>query len=95
MGLGQGMGRRRRMRRFQQEHVRTESPGGPAEAPATAPIDTHIAHVDGEKCVGCGDCARACPFGAVTVQNGKAHVDASQCRGCRVCTRACPTGAIS
>ena len=47
-----------------------------------------------EQCVGCGCCADACGFGAVTVQDGVAVVAADCCTGCGVCAEACPTGAI-
>ena len=47
-----------------------------------------------EQCVGCGCCADACGFGAVTVQDGVAVVAADCCTGCGVCAEACPTGTI-
>ena len=50
--------------------------------------------VNAEKCVGCGNCASACPFNAIAIVGGKAKVDPALCRGCRICTNACPTGAI-
>ena len=62
-------------------------PGG------TAPTAV-VPKVDLEKCVGCGECAKACPFGAIEVRDGKAVVNAAMCQGCRVCISACPTGAI-
>lgn len=41
-------------------------------------------------CIGLGTCVDACPFGAITVENGVAAVDYVKCRGCGVCVAACP-----
>lgn len=45
-------------------------------------------------CVGCGKCARTCPFGAIVVEHNLAVIDAAKCRLCRKCVAVCPTGAI-
>ncbi len=63
--------------------------------PAREVSSVIVARVDPEKCVGCGKCAEACPFGAIEIKDGKAVVSETLCRGCRVCASACPTGAIS
>ena len=45
-------------------------------------------------CMGLGDCAAACPYGAITVCNGLASIDPARCRGCSLCVAACPKGLI-
>lgn len=43
-------------------------------------------------CLGNGDCVKACPFGAMLIdeENRLAHVDFSKCTGCGKCVEACP-----
>lgn len=41
-------------------------------------------------CVGLGNCVKACPFGAIVVENGLAKVIQSKCTGCSKCVAACP-----
>lgn len=45
-------------------------------------------------CLGCGDCAAACKFGAIEVKNGLAHIDEEKCTGCGACAETCPKGII-
>ncbi len=45
-------------------------------------------------CTGLGSCARACPFNAISVVNGRAVVDPATCRGCGVCVATCPNHLI-
>lgn len=57
-------------------------------------------HVDGDSgprslfvedwCEGCGECVRACGFGALTLLEGVATVDRSKCMLCGYCARVCP-----
>ncbi len=50
--------------------------------------------VSSEKCVGCGACQSACPFGAIEVTGGKAVVNEEACRLCGSCVEVCPVKAI-
>jgi electron transport complex protein RnfB len=45
-------------------------------------------------CVGFGECARACPFDAITVVNDFPVVDPDECVGCGACVRTCPKNII-
>ena len=68
------------------------------------------ASVDPARCVGCGACQPACPFGAVALAERApgaprppgliadaqvAVVDADACRGCGICAASCPELAIT
>ncbi|MBE6589522.1 MAG: RnfABCDGE type electron transport complex subunit B [Ruminococcaceae bacterium] len=46
-------------------------------------------------CLGLGDCAAACPAGAICMKDGIAHVDTSRCLGCALCVATCPKKVIS
>lgn len=43
-----------------------------------------------EYCRGCGECMRACPFGAMSIVEGKAQVNREKCLLCSYCAGACP-----
>lgn len=49
----------------------------------------------GAGCVACGNCAKNCPFTAITVFRGlHAKVNAAICKGCGKCKNACPAGVV-
>lgn len=45
-------------------------------------------------CIGLGDCAAACPYGAIQVCNGVAVVNRELCVGCGICAKQCPNHVI-
>ena len=45
-------------------------------------------------CLGYGDCAKVCSYGAIYNNNGVACVDPAKCTGCGQCTKACPNFVI-
>lgn len=47
-----------------------------------------------DNCVGCGECVKICPAGAIQVRNKKAALDIAKCIGCASCIAACPTMAM-
>jgi len=72
--------------------------------------ETSAATVDPGRCVGCGACLPACPFGAVGLVDREADaprpagvradapvavVDGDACRGCGICAASCPELAIA
>lgn len=46
-------------------------------------------------CIGCMQCAKACPQNAVTVENSIAVVDVEKCTGCGACKDICPSKCIT
>lgn len=47
-------------------------------------------------CLGCGDCAEACPYDAlhISAETGLPVVDMARCVGCGKCSGACPRGVM-
>lgn len=46
-------------------------------------------------CLGLGDCASACVFGGVTIENGLPRFNKQSCVGCGTCIAVCPRGIIA
>jgi heterodisulfide reductase subunit A len=59
-------------------------------------LDPVVAHVDEDRCSGCRTCVRACPYKAVSFDEGRgvAVVNAVLCAGCGTCVAGCPSGAM-
>jgi len=58
-----------------------------------------VCEVEEKRCMGCGACAEACTYGAITLEGPKlgkkAVVNPVLCKGCGLCNAVCPTAAIS
>ncbi len=50
--------------------------------------------VNKEECIGCGACESSCPFGAISMEDGKAVITEA-CTQCGACVDICPVSAIS
>jgi ferredoxin len=72
--------------------------------PNTIVTSSLIAHIDREKCRGCGKCVEACPIQGIDMSHApespelnrkKAVVDSSICLGCGVCVLQCSRKAVT
>jgi ferredoxin len=55
----------------------------------------YVSWVDAALCAGCGDCAAGCPFGAISLADGRSAVNAELCMGCGICVDRCRQGAMA
>lgn len=51
--------------------------------------------IDENKCIGCGNCKKACSFLAIKNDDGRFEIDKNRCDECADCFLNCPVGAIS
>ncbi|MDR1674208.1 MAG: RnfABCDGE type electron transport complex subunit B [Oscillospiraceae bacterium] len=46
-------------------------------------------------CMGYGDCAKVCIYGAIVIDNNIAFIDRDVCKACAMCVKTCPNSLIS
>lgn len=46
-------------------------------------------------CIGCGECEKHCPAGAIHLEEKKAYLDKEKCIGCGECIVRCPTESVN
>ena len=80
------------LERLRQKH---RTVGYPAAPPTLPDRFRGLPKLEPGKCPdGCGDCAAACPAGAITREDGQVRIDMGRCLFCGDCAAACPHGAL-
>ena len=54
-----------------------------------ADMHVHAVQLNKDKCVGCTNCIKRCPTGAIRVRDGKARINHDLCVDCGECVRIC------
>ncbi|MFP3976225.1 MAG: 4Fe-4S binding protein, partial [Dehalococcoidia bacterium] len=60
-------------------------------------LEARVSEISETFCTGCETCIDVCPYGAITLDEGKgiSVVNEVLCHGCGSCAAACPSGAAS
>jgi len=59
-------------------------------------IEPIVSVIDSAKCISCGICVNACPYGAIKHEKSKpANIITASCHGCGTCVAECPSHAIA
>jgi anaerobic carbon-monoxide dehydrogenase iron sulfur subunit len=67
----------------------------PVEAISRPQDRPNVIAIDQNRCIGCGKCMGACPFGSIAFAKAKKKVFKCElCSGTPACAAICPTGAI-
>lgn len=62
---------------------------------SVSPVEVAVPAADMSRCDGCGRCAEACQFNAISVVKGQVLTFPELCHHCGACVIACPLNAIS
>ncbi len=63
--------------------------------PAEQVASNFHAHLDVEKCTGCGVCVNRCQMDALEMQEAKTSLNLDRCIGCGLCVATCKPGALT